>query len=460
MESGKLAILGGEPVRQVRFPREQPDIASDEVEAIVSVLESRRLSMFSNNAVEQFERELAEHVGVEYAIMSSSCTAAMHMALVAADVGPGDRVLVPAITYIATANAVMMSNAAPVFVDIELGTYSIDPAQVEEKISPEVKAMIAVDLFGNPVRKDEVLAECEKHDLILIEDCAHAIGASYQGKSVGSFGIGCFSFSEGKNITTGGEGGMITTHDRQIYHRTRMLRHEGEIWNDPTVSAADFHVRTFGEFIRGRETLFIGYNYRPTAIQAAMGLCQLRKLDTISQHRISIAEKYIHDLQDVPELLLPKVDPGNKHVFNRFVVLLNTGLLNLSRDCFLAALVAEGVPAGVYRTSVLPSYPVFRKRQGFGGKDCPFSCQYGRRTNYESVSFPNAERFCADNLQLPLYPNLQQKDVDDVAEALAKIVSAVHRDEELEQKIRERLRIMRIQSYSGEFIYPPVEFDA
>jgi len=450
----ELAILGGSPARLTPFPPETSNVGEEEIAAVVQIARSGRLSMFSSPAVRQFEEEFANYIGVKYAVMTSSCTAAMHLALAAAGVGYGDEVIVPAVTYIATPNAVMAQNSNPLFADIDLKSYNLDVRSVEANLTPATKAILAVDLFGNPSDKGRLMALCEDHGLALIEDCAHAVGAMHQGRKVGAFGIGCFSFSEGKNMTTGGEGGMLTTDDSRIYNVARILRHEGEVWTQPSVSAADTRIETFVDFMHGRRTASVGYNYRPTALQAAFGQTQLNKVDSFNARRIDTARIYLQQLSDVPGIVLPTLNENDVHVFNRFVLLIDSESLHISRDSFVAALVFEGVAAGVYRTAILPVYPVFTKREALlRGKPHPLARSYHKEECIQHL-FPKSLVFCSQNVQLPTYDGLTTLEIQDIVAGIRKIVHWALRDEDLERRIRTRLTRMRIRKYSGEFIYP------
>lgn len=450
----KLAVLGGTPVRSASFPADIGSVGEEEVAEVAGVVQSGKMSMFSNPAVQQFEEAFAKYIGSRYAVMTSSGTAALHLALSAVGVGYGDEVIVPAVTYIATANAVMMQNAVPIFADIDFESCTICIDSVKKCVSPATRALIAVDLFGKPADKKRLMRICETQHLTLIEDCAHALGATYQRKKAGSFGIGCFSFSEGKSITTGGEGGMVTTDDYEIYHIVRVLRHEGEVWTLPNKSAADTRIESFLDFVRSRKTTRVGYNYRPTALQAALGKIQMKKIESLNQRRRDIAEMYLHYLKDVPGIRLPAVNKNEFHTFNRFAVTVDSGAICISRDTFLAALVFEGIPAGVYRPLILPAYPVFTKREvQLRDKPHPLAEVYSNE-DFLLRKFPNALRFAAQNVQLPTYEGINREDIRDVVAAIKKINFWAMNQKNLENGIRDRLERIRITKYSGEFIYP------
>ena len=451
--SNDLALFGGDPVRKVPFNLEQTQMSDSEESAILDVIRSRRLSQFSNTSVKEFEQAFAQYIGVKYATMVTSGTAALHLALNSVKIGPGDEVLIPAITYIATANAVMMQNASPVFVDIDLTTYNLNISQLENYLTDNTKAIILVDLFGNPVHREKIMEFCQNNNLFLIEDCAHSIGADFHGKKVGAFGIGCFSFTESKNLVTG-EGGMITTNDGNIYQMTRIFRHEGEVWRGHNISAADMRISTFNEFINGRDVTTIGYNYRPTAMQSALGLMQLKKIEQITRNRAERANRYIAFLKEFPEIKLPQILQNCTHSYNRFVFQLDQEAIGLSRNAFLMALISEGIPAGIYRNCPLPDYTVFQKLSGFGSTSCPFSCQRENHSiKYESNLLKNSVIFCETNIQIPVYPGLNLHDEKDILSSIEKVILVARENKELDRQIMEKVKESKIAKYTGEYIF-------
>jgi perosamine synthetase len=265
-----LALLGGKPVRTEPFP-DYPVIGAEEKLAVMEVLDSGRLSTFSasrqgflgGQKIQAFEAAFAEYHGTAHAIAVNSATSGLHAAVAACEIGPGDEVIVPPYTFTATATAVLHHNAIPVFADIDPVTFCLDAARVEAAVTPRTKAIIPVHLLGHPADMDAIMAVAQRHGLKVIEDCAQAPGARYKGRLVGTMGdCGVFSFQETKNMATG-EGGMVITNDDAIAERARMVRNHGE-----AVVAGE---------ARRYLTSTIGWNYRMTEIEAAIGLVQLGK---------------------------------------------------------------------------------------------------------------------------------------------------------------------------------------
>lgn len=267
--------------------------------------------------VKRFEALFAERHGVSHALAATSCTAALHMAVLALDIGPGDEVIVPAFTWVTSAHCAEYAGAKVVFADIDIDTYNIDPLEIEKRITPRTKAIVAVHLFGLSAPMDEILAIAEQHNLRVIEDAACAVGSFYQGKNVGSLGdIGCFSFHPRKVITTG-EGGMVTTVHDDLAKKVQRLRNHGATGprSDIPVDKA-YHMGTFNE---------LGYNLRMSDIQAAVGVAQMAKLDMLLDERKRLADQYSELLSDSVNLVLPKVGKGCGHTYQSFVVRIADG---------------------------------------------------------------------------------------------------------------------------------------
>lgn len=430
-----LAILGGPRFRTTAFPEEAPTIGQCEASGVSDVLEQRRLSLFSNANIVEFENAFAAYVGTRFAIAVNSCTAALHTALLAIGIGPGDEVILPVYTHMSTANAVMLAGAEPVFVDVDQENFNIDTSQLAGAYSTRTRAVIAVDLFGRVAPRNQLMAFCREHAIHLIEDCAQSSGARYDGRPVGSFDIGCHSFGEIKNITTA-EGGMVTTDDEVIAQKARLVRHEGEAWERTGNSVTEGHPEGFLELIYGigYPLSVPGHNYRMNALQAALGLCQIRKLDELNLRRIRSAHYYLDTLASYDCLVLPWAQSVGEHVYNRFVLRIKEQSLGLSRDGFLAALVAEGIPAGVYYPIPLNRHKVMKQR----GYRCAVQ------------AFPGAEAVCADQIVLPSYPALTESDCADVTGAIGKVIDAAHGDPDCVSRVEETAKILRAH-YFGQF---------
>ncbi|RCV65651.1 perosamine synthetase [Methanophagales archaeon] len=346
----------------------KPSIDGQEIENVARVLESGLLA--SGEWVQRFEHDFAEYMGTAYAVGTTNGTTALDIALKALDIKRGDEVIVPDFTFIATANAVLFQDARPVFADVDEETFAIDPEDVIAKISPRTKAIIGVHLFGHPFDVNAIQDICRDYGLALIEDCAQAHGAEYRAQKVGGFGIaGCFSFYGTKNMTTG-EGGMITANDADLEKRLRMLINHGQ-------SQKYLHTR-------------LGYNYRMTDIQAAIGIAQLQKLDDLSKSRITNAE-YLNACLNAP-LTKPGKEQEVKHVYHQYVVKLKEDF-PMTRAEFMGYLSDKGVGSAVH-------YPLPVHRQ-------PLYQELG----YVAEQCPTATRLSDLVLSLPIHPGLTDSDL-------------------------------------------------
>jgi perosamine synthetase len=340
-----------------------PDVGDDELAGVADVLASGRLTM--GPKVAELEGELVRACEVEHAVAVSSGTAALHLALLALGIGPGDEVLVPAYTFPATANVVTLVGARPVLVDVDAETMNIDPANVE--LTPRTKAILAVHLFGRPAPIGEL------PDVTVIEDAAGALGARHGGRACGGLGVlGCLSFHPRKIVTTG-EGGAVTTNDAELAERVRALRNHG--WRSDDMPGP-------------------GFNYRLSDILCAVGIPQVRRLAELHEMRARLAAAYEERLRDLP-VLLPRADSGDVHGWQAYVLQVE------NRDEVLASLRAQGIEAqiGTYALHRLGAY----RDQG---------------------PFPGADRAFERALALPFHSRLGERDLDDVAEALDKLVSS------------------------------------
>jgi dTDP-4-amino-4,6-dideoxygalactose transaminase len=343
-----------------------PDVGDEELAAIAEVLETGQLTMGSK--VAEFEQLLAAAAGTDYAVAVSSGTAALHLAVLAAGIGEGDEVLVPAYTFPATGNVVALAGARPVLVDVDGETMNMDAADAARRVTPRTKAVLAVHLFGRPARLEEL------PDVPVLEDAAGALGATHDGRAAGGLGLlGCFSFHPRKIVTTG-EGGAVTTDDAGLAERVRQLRHHG--WS-PSDRYDDMPVPAF--------------NYRLSDVLCALGIPQLRRLDDLLAGRERIAAGYAERLAGL-DVVLPRADDGDRHGWQAYVIQLDR------RDEALAALRAAGIQAqiGTYALHRLSAY----RDQG---------------------SFPGADRAFERALALPLHTRLTAGELDRVADVLHRV---------------------------------------
>lgn len=393
--SNKLAIDGGTPVRETRLPYGRQWLDEDDIAAVIEVLRSDWLT--TGPKVNQFEEKFADFVGAEEAVAVSNGTAALHAAMYAADIGPGDEVIVSPMTFAASANCVVYQGGAPVFADVDPDTLLIDPAQVEANITPRTKAIVAVDYTGQPCNYDALRAIADLHDLILAADACHAVGGSYKGRPVGSLAdLSTFSFHPVKHITTG-EGGMITTDDAELARRMRVFRNHG-ITTD--------HRQREKEGSWFYEMVDVGYNYRLTDVQCVLGLSQLRKLSGWVKRRQEIARRYDEAFADLPVVQPLAVREDVSHAYHLYMVQLDLEQLKVDRAQVFSALVAEGIGVNVHYIPV-HLHPFYRKRFGTGPELCPVA-----EAAYERL------------VTLPMFPRMSDGDVGDVIAAVRKVTEA------------------------------------
>jgi dTDP-4-amino-4,6-dideoxygalactose transaminase len=371
-------------LRTIPFGR--PCVTEDDQQAVLAVLQSPVLTHGPQG--QQFEAEFARFLGEEcYCISVSSCMAALHLAYLQMGIGPGDEVIVPAQTHVATAHAVEWVGAHPVFVDCNLPTGNIDVARIEAVITPRTKAIGLVHFLGMPCAMDELLAIAERHDLKVIEDCAIAVGARLHGRHVGLFGeVGCFSFYPVKHITAG-EGGMVVTRDPQVAQRVNLLRAFG----------VD---RNHGERARPGQydVVTLGLNYRMSELQAALGRSQLRRVqDMLSQRRANFfaLKALVVALDDVMVLDAPETESTNSHYC---LSALLTGKLAKKRDEIAEKLTQAGIGTSVYYPQPVPRMLYYRQKYG-----------------YCANLFPHAEAVSEHSIALPVGPHLIPEDIDYIA---------------------------------------------
>ncbi|AJD50140.1 MULTISPECIES: DegT/DnrJ/EryC1/StrS family aminotransferase [Thalassospira] len=365
------------------IPVFEPIIGEEEISYVTDALRKGELSGTFGHYLEAFEAEFAAFCGCEYGVAVSNGTTALHLAVAAAGIQPGEEVLISASTNIATALAVAHNNAIPVPVDSEEGTWNLDLDLIESLITPKTKAIIPVHLFGHPVDMDALMAVARKHDLIVIEDCAEAHGATCRGRKTGGFGdMGCFSFYANKVITTG-EGGMVVTNDKALAERLRLLRNLA------------FTTPRF----RHEE---LGYNFRMTGYQAAMGLAQLHRIEHIVDEKRRVAHTYNSLLEDIPGLLLPVEKEWAHNVYWMYAVVIGDEF-GMSRDQLSESLRAHGIDT---RTFFCPmnQQPCLQEIPGF-----------------KNVSCPVADRIWENGLYLPSTHNLTEGQLAQIAKTLSDL---------------------------------------
>ena len=372
-----------------------PSIGEDEVREVVDSLRSGWVT--TGPKVKRFEADFASYVGARHAIAVSSCTAALHLALASLDIGPGDEVIVPTLTFCATANVVLHVGARPVVVDVR-DDFQIDPQAVERAITPRTRAIMPVHYGGQACDLDEILAIGARHGVPVIEDAAHAVGASYRGRKIGTHSLMvAFSFYATKNMTTG-EGGMLATNDDKLAERIRLLSLHGmnrDAWKRYSEAGSWYY-----------EVSEPGFKNNMTDIQASLGIHQLRRLNGFIERRRAIARRYRAAFADMHELRLPVESPDRSHVYHLYAVQILPGNPSLDRESFIAALKSHKIGTSVHFVP-LHRHPYYRDIQG---------CQ--------SSSYPVAERLYRGLVSLPLYPAMSDQDVEDVIGAVRETVLA------------------------------------
>jgi len=391
----KLAINGGKPVRDSFLVFGAPDIKEPEIKEVENTLRSGWLG--TGPKTQRFEEDFKKYIGCKHAIALNSCTAGLHLALDVIGVGPGDEVITTPMTFASTANVIVHQGAKPIFVDIERETMNIDPTKIEEAITPKTKAIIPVHMAGRPCKMDEIMQIARAHNLVVIEDAAHAVEAWYGDKKIGNIGdITAFSFYVTKNVVTG-EGGMVTTNNDGWAEEIRIKRLHG--------ISKDAWKRYSAEGFQPYETLYPGYKYNMMDIQASLGIHQLARVEENLKIREKIWQMYNEAFADMPEVITPIEEEGIRHARHLYTILLRLERLKIDRNQFIEALKAENIGTGIHFIALhLHKY----YRETFG---------------YKRGDFPNAEFVSDRTVSLPLSPKLSERDVEDVIRGVRKIVS-------------------------------------
>jgi dTDP-4-amino-4,6-dideoxygalactose transaminase len=399
VESMELAVNGGTPVRQDFLPLTRPWIGPEEKQEVMDTLNGVWLSR--GPKVSQFEEEFQNYTKANHAIAVCSCTAALHVSLVAAGVKEGDEVITSPITFPATTNAILYERATPVLVDVDRSTFNMAPELVEERITPRTKAIIPVHMAGQPCDMDRILEIARRRHLVVIEDAAHAIGAKYGDKHAGTLGdAGCFSFYASKNLVTG-DGGMIIAGDKKFAEFARVISLHG--------MSTSAWKRYSKEGSSNWELVYPGFKYNMTDIEASLGIHQLRKIELITSLRQKWSVLYDQLLADLPEITRPYRAPGRRHACHLYVITLDVDRLGVTRDQFMEMLKGENIGCGIHFVSV-HLQPYYQK--GFG---------------YRTEDYPNAAWLSDRILSLPLFPQMTETDVQDVSRAVHKVLARTRR---------------------------------
>lgn len=394
MDSQKLALAGGKPVRAAMLPYGHQTIEDDDIRQVGEVLRGHWLTQ--GPTVAEFEKAFADYLGLRYAVAFANGTAALHGACFAAGLGPGDEAVVPAITFAATANAVIYLGAMPVLADVQPENGLMDPSQLSTLITKRTKVLLPVHYAGLPAEMDEVMKIARERGLLVIEDACHAPGATYRGRAAGTIGdMACFSFHPVKPITTG-EGGMVVTNRAEFMNRLRLFRNHG-IEKKPEWASQ------FGGWYYEMQQL--GYNYRLTDIQAALGLSQLRKADRFLQARRRIAAFYDQAFSQTAGIAFLEEGPDRLCAYHLYPLLFEMDRLTCDKKTLFTALQAEGIGVQVHYIPIA-RHPFYREK------------------NYEPSRTPQAEKFYLREISIPLYAGMTEADSRDVVLAVNKVLLA------------------------------------
>ncbi len=381
------------------LPYSLPLIEDDDIAEVVDSLKSGWISKGPKTV--EFEKRFAEYVGAKYAIAVNSCTAGLHLSLVAAGIGEGDEVITTPMTFASSANVIIHTGAKPVFVDIDPVTMNIDVNKISEKITPRTKAIIPVHIAGLPCQMDEINAIAQQYNLFVLEDAAHAVYTKYKDTLIGTLGnAASFSFYATKNVATG-EGGMVTTNDEALADKIRIMSSHGmsrNAWNRYAASGSWFY-----------EILYPGYKDNMTDIQAALGLTQLEKLERMQGLRLEIAVRFNEEFGKLPELEVPVELDYARHAWHLYILKLNLDKLVIDRAQFIEELKAENIGTSVHFIPV-HMHPYYRDTYG-----------------YQHGDFPVAEATFERIISLPLYPKMTAQDTEDVISAVKRVVERSRR---------------------------------
>ena len=392
----ELAINGGTPVRKEKIHYGRQWIDEDDILAVEETLRSDFITC--GPKVKELEKSLCDYTGAKYAVVVNSGTSALHCACIAAGISDGDEVITTPLTFAASANCALYCGGKPVFADVDINTYNIDPDSIESKITEKTKVVVAVDYTGQAVCVDEIKKICQENNLVFIEDAAHSIGTIYKGIKVGNLAdMTCFSFHPVKTIT-GGEGGAILTNNESLYKKLMLARTHGiardiELMEDLPHEGSWYY-----------EQVSLGYNYRLTDFQAALINSQLKKLDRFKLRRQEIVDRYNKAFEDIPEIIIQQEIPESDTCRHLYVIRLDLDKLKSTRREFFDAMSAEGVQPQIH---YIPTYWF----------------PYYRRLGYKKGLCPNAERIYEGIMSIPLYPKMLEEDVEDVISAIKKVVN-------------------------------------
>jgi len=391
----ELAINGGPPVRRDFLIFGSPHFEEDEINEVVQTIQSCWVGM--GPKVMEFEKAFSRYIGTRYAVALNSCTAGLHLSLIVSSIKPGSEVITTPMTFCATANAIIHAGCIPVFADIDVQTMNIDPYEIEKKITSKTKAVIIVHMAGRPCNMDRIVDLCRKYNLLLIGDCAHAIETEYKGKKVGTYGdINVFSFYVTKNLTTV-EGGMITTESDEYANAIKIYGLHG--------LSKDAWERYSDKGYKHYYVIYPGYKYNMTDIQASFGIHQLKRLESQYKRRHDIWQYYTKAFKDLPVITPASFEKGTRHALHLYILLLKLEDLTVDRDTVMEAISRENIGLGIHFVS-LHLHPYYKETFG-----------------YRRGDFPKSEFVSDRTLSIPLSSKLSDADVEDVIQAVTKVLT-------------------------------------
>jgi perosamine synthetase len=377
----------------------KPYITDEEINEVVDSIKSGWLTMGPKTL--RFEEEFSRYIGSKHAIAVNSCTAALHLALKAINLKPGDEVIIPTMTFTATGEVVCYFHAKPVIIDVDRQTHNIDPDQIEKKITSKTKAIIPVHFAGQPCDMNGIMQLAKSHELKVIEDAAHSLPAWYKNTKVGTIGdMTCFSFYATKTLSTG-EGGMVTTENDEWAEKIKILRLHGiskDAWKRYSRNGSWYY-----------EVVDAGYKYNMTDIQAALGIAQLKKLEWMWERRRDIAESYTAAFKDSELIICPYVKPDRLSAWHLYVIKLNIEALKINRDTFIEKLKQKGINTSVHFIP-LHRHPFYRNSFSLDGK-----------------KFANADWIYERSISLPIYPGMTEEEITKVIEAVSETAKRFRR---------------------------------
>jgi dTDP-4-amino-4,6-dideoxygalactose transaminase len=372
----------------------QPLIAEAEINEVFDSLKSAWLG--TGPKVARFEHDFATYKGVAFSTALNSCTAALHLSLLALDLKQGDEVITTPMTFCATVNAIIHAGGTPVLADVDPETMNIDPVQIEKRVSSRTRAILPVHFAGRACSMNTIMSIAMEHKLTVVEDCAHAIETRYKGQAVGTIGdFGCFSFYSTKNVVTG-EGGMVLTKSAAMADRIKVLGLHG--------MSRDAWKRFSDQGFKHYDVVEAGFKYNMMDLQAALGIHQLARVEESSKRRKKIWERYQEAFADLPIGLPAPIEPDTRHAYHLYTILVDESRAGISRDAFLDAMTAEKIGVGVHYRSI-PEHPYYQRTFGWRPEE-----------------FPEAHRIGTQTVSLPLSPKLTESDVEDVVSAVRRIV--------------------------------------